>query len=408
MMKPELLAPAGDLEKLKTAVDFGADAVYLAGERFGLRTASKNFTEEDFEEGVAYAHERGVAVHVTLNAMPHENEFEGLEEYVLRLEKLGVDALIISDPGVFQVVRETAPEMEIHISTQASVTNARTVNFWGKQGAKRIVLARELSLEEIQTVRENSDPGIDIETFVHGAMCISYSGRCLLSSYMTGRDANRGDCAHACRWNYKLVESKRPDEAYEIGEDEKGTYILNSKDLCLLPHLKSLMDAGVSSFKIEGRVKSAFYVATVVRAYRLAIDAILDGTWTQELQNELYEELTKCSHRAFTTGFLLSAPDANSQNYESAGYERNYDFIGVVESADPDEGIWIAQRNKFSLGDRLEVLQPTPEILEFTLQAMENEEGEAIESAPHAEQRVRIPYVEGVRKGAFLRREIVS
>lgn len=407
MKGPELLAPAGDLEKLKTAVDFGADAVYLAGERWGLRTASKNFSREELQEGIAYAHARGVHVHVTLNAMPHEEEFEGLSEYVKELEKLGVDALIVSDPGVFQVVRESVPDMEIHISTQASVTNSQTVNFWYALGASRIVLARELSLEEIADIRRKSNPNIELEVFVHGAMCISYSGRCLLSNYMTGRDANRGDCAHACRWNYKLIESKRPDEAYEIGEDGKGTYILNSKDLCLLPHLEELMKVGVASFKIEGRVKSAFYVATVVRAYRLAVDAILSGNFTDEVNAELSEELTKCSHRAFTTGFLFDKPDANSQNYESAGYERHYDFVGVVDELDVAGGqMHITQRNKFSVGDTLEALMPTPGIITFEVTEMKNEEGERIESAPHAEQKVTLPYIKGVEKGALLRREI--
>lgn len=407
MKRPELLAPAGDLEKLKTAVHFGADAVYMAGERWGLRTASKNFTEEQMKEGIDFAHAHGVKVHVVLNAMPHEAEMEGLAEYAKALEELGVDAFIISDPGVFTIVKEAVPGTEIHISTQASVTNAATVNFWKQLGASRIVLARELSLEEMREIEAKKDPKVSLETFVHGAMCISYSGRCLLSNYMTGRDANRGDCAHACRWNYHLVESKRPDEKYEIGEDEKGTYILNSKDLCLLPHLEKLMEIGIDSFKIEGRVKSAFYVATVVRAYRLAIDAILEGRYTEALEKELMAELTKCSHRAFTTGFLLGKPDHADQNYETAGYERNHDFIGTVDAVDEERGIMqISQRNKFSVGDEVEALMPGATVVRFAIGPMLNEEGETIESAPHAEQKVTLPIVSGVEKGAFLRREV--
>lgn len=406
MKKPELLAPAGDLEKLITAVDYGADAVYMAGHRGGLRTASKNFTKEQMEEGIAYAHDHGVTVHVTLNILPHEDDLVGMEEYIQELVDLKVDALIISDPGIFQMVRKIAPNMPIHISTQASVTNAETVNFWHNLGAERVVLARELSLEEIRSIREKADPGIELETFCHGAMCISYSGRCLLSSYMTGRDANRGDCSHACRWNYALVEKNRPDDAYEIVEDEKGSYILNSKDLCTLPHLRDMLEAGVSSFKIEGRVKSPYYVATVVRAYRIALDLAVEDKLTDEKIEELVNELRKCSHRDFTTAFLYGKPDETSQNYASAGYTREYDFIAVVTDVREDENaMFVSQRNKFSLGDTLEVLEPGDQEISFVVEQMESEKGEAIESAPHAEQIVKLPYVAGVHPGAMLRRK---
>lgn len=406
MIKPELLAPAGDLEKLKTAVNYGADAVYMAGHRGGLRTASKNFTREQMEEGIRYAHDHGVQVHVTLNILPHEEDMEGLDAYIKDLHTLGVDAVIVSDPGIFQLVRDTAPDLPIHISTQASVTNAQTVNFWHSLGAERVVLARELSLEEIKDIREKAHPDVAIETFCHGAMCISYSGRCLLSNYMTGRDANRGDCSHACRWNYALVEKTRPDQTFDIEEDEKGTYILNSKDLCLLPHLRDLMEAGVESLKIEGRVKSPYYVATVVRAYRVAIDLAYENQLTDEKIEELVAELRKCSHRDFTTAFMYGKPDDTAQNYASAGYAREYDFIAMVEEVNADEG-WmrVAQRNKFSIGDELEVLKPGPGVPVFTVTAMDNEKGEAIESAPHAEQKVKMPFVEGCIPGAMLRRK---
>lgn len=406
-MKPtELLSPAGDLEKLKTAVDFGADAVYLAGERFGMRTASRNFTPEELAEGIRYAHSHDAQVHVTLNILPHETEFAGLSDYMKELHDLGADAFIVSDPGVFALACETVPSMPLHISTQASVTNSATVNFWHAQGASRIVLARELSLEEIRAIRAQAHPEMELECFVHGAMCISYSGRCLLSSYMTGRDANRGDCAHACRWKYSLVEEQRPGEHFEIGEDEKGTYILNSKDLCLLGHLKELADAGIYSFKIEGRVKSAFYVATVTRAYRQALDALREGRMTEALEDELRRELKKCSHRSFTTGFLHGRPDEQAQNYESSGYERTYEFIGTVESADPARGtMTVIQRNKFQPGDAVEAMMPNGPIRSFVIGALHDEEGRPIESAPHPKMRVRMALADGVSPGAFLRRK---
>ena len=406
MERPELISPAGDKEKNKTAVGIGGDAVYLAGERFGMRTASKNFTPEQLQEGIRYAHERGVDVHVTLNILPHEEEFRGLARYMKELADMQADAFIISDPGVFQLARDTVPAMPLHISTQASVTNSATVNFWHAQGARRIVLARELSLEEILAIKENMHPDMELECFVHGAMCISYSGRCLLSGYMAGRDANRGDCAHACRWKYHLVEEQRPGEYFAIEEDEKGTYILNSKDLCLLSHIDKLMQAGIRSFKIEGRVKSAFYVATATRAYRRAIDAVLAGEFTQARKEELTEELKKCSHRKFTTGFLLGKPDEKDQNYASSGYERDYEFIGVVEEVnDAADTMTVSQRNKFGRGDNIEAMMPKGDIVSFVVNEMQNEAGEPVETAPHPKERVTIPRVSGIEKGAFLRRK---
>lgn len=402
---PELLAPAGDLEKLKTAIDFGADAVYLAASRFGMRTASKNFTDEELEEGIRYVHAHGKHAYITLNILPHEDDLAGMRDWIPKLAALKPDAFIVSDPGVFSLAQELSPDIPLHISTQASVTNSGTVRFWKQQGAKRIVLARELSLEEIARIHAN-EPGMPLEAFVHGAMCISYSGRCLLSSYMTGRDANRGDCAHACRWNYALVERTRPDEAFEIGEDETGTYILNSKDLCLLPHLARLWEAGVTSFKIEGRVKSAFYVATVVRAYRLALDAMREDRLDESLIETLVEELKKCSHRAFTTAFAFGKPDETAQNYESAGYERPYDFVGVVVDVDEaTETMIVSQRNRFAIGDTLEVLAPSAEIESYRVERMHNEDGEEMTVAPHPEQRLRLPLAKGAVAGAFLRRK---
>ena len=307
--KIELLAPAGDINKMKTAIFYGADAIYLGGENFGLRKASKNFSNEELEETVKYAHERDVKIYVTMNIVAHEYHLNGLDEYIKFLDKINVDAVIVADIGIFMKVKELAPDMEIHISTQASITNSETIKFWHKEGADRIVLARELSFDEIKEIRKNIPEDVELEAFVHGAMCISYSGRCLLSNYMTGRDANLGDCAQACRWNYRLVEEKRPGEYYPIVEDENGTYIMNSKDLCMIHDIDKIYESGIYSFKIEGRVKSQYYLATVIRAYRIAIDAYLNGKYTEELADYLLKEIRKASHRDFTKGFYEKKPD---------------------------------------------------------------------------------------------------
>ena len=355
--KPELLAPAGNLEKLKFAVMYGADAVYLAGKRFGLRAFAGNFDDDELREGVAFAHAHQVKVFVTINIFPHNEDLVGLEDYLLTLSDLKVDALICADPGVIRIVRQTVPELPIHISTQANSTNWADVLFWKEYGGvERVVLARELSLEEITAIKDKTQ--MPLECFIHGAMCISYSGRCLLSSYMTDRDSNRGQCAQACRWNYHLMEEKRPGEFYPIQEDERGTYIFNSQDLCLLPRIPELLEAGIDSLKIEGRMKSAFYVATVLRAYRQAIDSYLAKGQLEDVQYWM-EELEKVSHRPYTTGFYFGKPETGALTLETSRYIKPYDFIGVVLDYDPAAQMAIVeQRNHFKLGDKVEFFGP--------------------------------------------------
>ncbi|MDO5041713.1 MAG: peptidase U32 family protein, partial [Peptoniphilus sp.] len=328
--KVELLAPAGDLSKLKTAIDYGADAVYLGGDSFGLRKASKNFNIQEIEEGVKYVHNRNKKIHVTLNIIPHNKDIVGVGEYAKNLYDIGVDAVIVSDPGMFLNVRKHAPKLDIHISTQGSVTNTDTVKFWASQGAKRVVLARELSLKEIEEIIENTKDEIEIETFLHGAMCMSYSGRCLLSNYMTGRDANMGDCAQPCRYKYYLMEEQRPGQYFPIEEHEEGTFIMNSKDLCMIEHIDDLIKSGISSLKIEGRVKSEYYLATVINAYRTAIDAFYENPANYKYDSSLLDEIKKVSHRDFTTGFFYGKANEDSQVYEDNSYIRGYDFVGVV------------------------------------------------------------------------------
>lgn len=392
MHRPELLAPAGDLEKLKMAVNYGADAVYLAGERFGLRKASKNFTIDQIKEGVQYAHGKGKKVYVTMNIIPHNDDFVGLEEYVKELNDVGVDAVIVSDPGMFTVIRNTVPDLPIHLSTQASVTNYETVMFWYNLGVKRIVLARELSLKEIKEIRDKAPDDLEIEAFVHGAMCISYSGRCLLSNYMTGRDANRGDCAQACRWKYNLVEEKRPGEFYPVFEDDRGTYIFNSKDLCMIEYIPELIEAGIKSFKIEGRVKSSYYVATVLRSYRMAIDEYLKDPEHYKFNEEWLNEIKKASYRDFTTGFYFGKPTDKDQVYSSSSYIRNYEFVGLVLDYNKETGLaTVEQRNRMHVGDQVEIFGPGKDYFIQTIEKMYDEEGNEIDVAPHPQQIVKIP-----------------
>ena len=357
MEKPELLAPAGTLEKLKYAVQYGADAVYIAGKKYGLRAFAGNFSPEEMAEGVAFAHERGVKVYVTINVFAHNADFEGLEDYLRELLALKVDAVIVSDPGIIRIARMQVPDLPVHISTQANSTNWSTVQFWKDMGCERIVLARELTLPEIQEIHDKVD--VELETFVHGAMCISYSGRCLLSNYMTERDSNQGQCAQACRWNYNLVEEKRPNEFYPIQEDERGTYVFNSQDLCLLQHLPELIETGIRSFKIEGRMKSAYYVASIIRAYRNMIDAYYgDAAISGDIQFWM-DELQKVSHRPYTTGFYFGKPENGALTLESSQYIRPYDFIGTVQSYDAETGMAvIEQRNHFKTGDTVEFFSP--------------------------------------------------
>lgn len=407
MNKVELLAPAGDLEKLKTAIDYGADAVFLAGEEFGLRTASKNFTKEQILEAIKYVHDRNKKLYITMNIIAHEIDFESLDEYIVFLSQAGVDGVIVADPGIFMRIKNKAPNLEQHISTQASITNAETVNFWYELGARRVVLARELSLEEIKSIRSNIPEDMELEVFVHGAMCISYSGRCLLSNYFTHRDANHGDCAQSCRWKYHLVEQTRPGEYYPIEEDERGTFIFNSKDLCLIEYIDKLIEAGVSSLKIEGRVKTQFYVATVVRAYRLAVDAYYNGSYDDKLKKDLLDEVKKASYRDFTTGFLFDKPSEKDQNYDSSSYIRTYDFIGTILEYDETKSEAIVeQRNKFVLGDEIEVFGPYKDVHKFRIDYIKDLDGTPLQMANQAKQIVKINMPEKVYKGDMLRRKV--
>ena len=390
MDKIELLAPAGDLEKFKMAINYGADAVYLAGEAFGMRTASKNFSFDDLKEATKYAHDRNKKIYITVNILPHNEDLIGLDDYIKQLIDIGIDALIVSDPGIYSIIREIDENIEVHWSTQASVTNYKTVKFWENMGVDRVVLARELSLEEIKNIKTNV-PNITLENFVHGAMCISYSGRCLLSNYMIGRDANRGDCAHACRWKYNLVEEKRPGEYFPIVEDEKGTYIYNSKDLCMIDSIPDLIDAGIDSFKIEGRVKSSYYVATVIRAYRIAIDAYYEGNYNDELVKELLSEIRKASHRDFTKGFYYKKPDHNGQLYNTTSYIRTYDFVALVKDYDEKTKLaTLEQRNRIFVGDELEVFGPDNGYKTFTVNEMYDDKDNKIDVMPRPKEIFKI------------------
>ena len=406
MKEVELLAPAGDIEKLKMAIIYGADAVYLAGESFGLRKASKNFTVEQLKEATDFVHEKGKKIYITMNIIPHNDDLIGLEEYIRVLVDIGVDALIVADAGIYTAVRSVSKDIEVHMSTQASVTNYRTVKFWYDLGIKRIVMARELSLEEINLIHKEV-PEVDIEAFVHGAMCISYSGRCLLSNYMCGRDANKGDCAHACRWKYNLVEERRPGEYYPIEETEQGTFIYNSKDLCMLDSLEDVIKAGVHSLKIEGRVKTQYYVATVIRSYRLALDAIKNGTYTKEMAERLLLEIKKASHRGFTKGFYYKKPDENDQLYNSSSYIRTYDFVGLVLDYDKETKIaTIEQRNRIFVGDEVEIFGPRDGFETFKIEKMYDDKGEEIDVAPRAKQIIKMPLSFEVKPWDIMRKKL--
>ena len=391
MRKPELLVPASSLEVLKIAVIFGADAVYIGGEAFGLRAKAKNFSMEDMKEGIAFAHEHGVKVYVTANILAHNDDLEGVREYFQELKEIKPDALIISDPGVFMIAKEVCPEIERHVSTQANNTNYGTYQFWYQQGAKRVVSARELSLKEIKEIRANIPDDLEIETFIHGAMCISYSGRCLLSNYFTGRDANQGACTHPCRWKYAVVEEKRPGEYLPVYENERGTYIFNSKDLCMIEHIDDIMDSGIDSLKIEGRMKTALYVATVARTYRKAIDDYLESPQKYRANMTWYQEqISNCTYRQFTTGFFYGKPDENTQIYDSNTYVKEYTYLGYIEEV-TEEGLGrITQRNKFSVGETIEVMKPNGENVEVKVQRILDEDGNSVESAPHPQQRLYV------------------
>ena len=406
MRVPELLIPASSLEVLKTAVIFGADAVYIGGEAFGLRAKAKNFSMEDMKEGIQFAHEHNVRVYVTANILAHNGDLPGVEEYFKELKEIGPDALIISDPGVFMIAKRVCPEIEIHISTQANNTNYGTYRFWHELGAKRVVSARELSMKEIKEIRSNIPDDLEIETFVHGAMCISYSGRCLLSNYFTGRDANQGACTHPCRGKYAVMEESRPGEYLPVYENERGTYIFNSKDLCMIGHIPDLIDAGIDSFKIEGRMKTALYVATVARTYRKAIDDYLKDPVLYEKNMPWYlDQISNCTYRQFTTGFFYGKPDSEAQIYDSNTYVKEYTYLGIVGGSNAEGLYRIEQRNKFSVGETIEIMKPNGDNIKAKVLRIVNEEGGEQESAPHPKQVLYIDLGVPMEQYDILRRK---
>ena len=400
MKKPELLIPASSLEVMKTAVIFGADAVYIGGEVFSLRAKSKNFSMDDMREGIAFAHAHGTKVYVTANILAHNGDLEGVEAYFHELKEIGPDALIISDPGVFQIAKEICPEIDVHISTQANNTNYRNYRFWHDLGATRGVSPRELSIDELRELRANIPEELEIETFIHGAMCISYSGRCLLSSYFTGRDANQGACTHPCRWKYAIMEETRPGEYLPVYENERGTYIFNSKDLCMIDHIPELVAAGIDSFKIEGRMKTALYVAVVTRTYRQAIDDYMRDPKLYESRMDYYkEEIAKCTYRQFTTGFFFGKPDHDTQIYDSNTYVKAYTYLGLIGESRGDGYYSLEQRNKFSVGDIIEVMKPDGRDMEVRVKGMTDEDGQPMESCPHPKQKIFVDL--GVELSSF-------
>ena len=385
----ELLVPASSLEVLKTAVIFGADAVYIGGEAFGLRANAKNFTKQDMIDGIAFAHERGVKVYVTANILAHNGDLEGARAYFTELKEVKPDALIISDPGMFMIAKEVCPEIEIHISTQANNCNYQTYLFWHQLGAQRVVSARELSLKEIREIRDNIPEDLEIESFIHGAMCISYSGRCLLSNYFTGRDANQGACTHPCRWKYAVVEEKRPGEYLPVYENERGTYIFNSKDLCMIEHIPAICEAGIDSLKIEGRMKTALYVATVARTYRKALDDYYESEEKYRANMEWYKsEIGKCTYRQFTTGFFFGKPTNETQIYDSNTYVNEYIYLGIIEEVREDGLVRIEQRNKFCVGDTIEIMKPNGDNVLVNVEGMFDADMNPVESCPHSKQLI--------------------
>ena len=404
MKKPELLIPASSLEVLKTAVIFGADAVYIGGDAFGLRAKAKNFSPEEMKEGIEFAHAHGVKVHVTVNILAHNYDLDGVDKYLHELKELKPDALIIADPGIFMKARKICPEIDIHVSTQANNTNYETYNFWYDLGAKRVVAARELSLNEIKEIKERIPEDLEMECFIHGAMCISYSGRCLLSNYFTGRDANHGACTHPCRWKYAVVEEKRPGEYLPVYENDRGTYIFNSKDLCMIEYVPELVNAGVDSCKIEGRMKTALYVATVARTYRKAIDDFFESEEKYRENMPWYkEQISKCTYRQFTTGFYFGKPSDETQIYDVNTYVNEYIYLGIVNEIDNRGYAKIEQRNKFSVGDEIEIMKPDGTDVKVSVKAMYTEDGESVESCPHPKQVLYVELSEPAEKYDILR-----
>ena len=403
--KPELLAPGGSLLKLKTAIDFGADAVYIGGDTFSLRVAAENFSVEDMYEGIRYAHDRGKKVYLTSNIIAHNRDIEKFRSFIEEIRPMGFDAVLIADLGLFGMIREIAPEIPVHISTQANNTNYKTVEMWHKMGAERVVLGREMSFNEIAEI-QSKVPDVELEAFEHGAMCISYSGRCLLSNYMTGRNSNLGACAHPCRWNYSLVEEKRPGEYFDVFENERGTFIFNSKDLCMIEHIPELVKSGVACLKIEGRVKTAFYVATIVGAYRREIDRYCADPENYVFNPDELDELCKVSHRPYTTGFFYGRPASDGQVYETSSYIRDYELVGIVTDYNKEtKRLTISQRNRFFAGDELEIIQPNKPYVTITAENMANHKGETIDVAPHAEEIIAMDCTEEIPVGAMVRKK---
>ncbi len=389
--KPELLIPASNLEVLKVAVQYGADAIYIGGEMYGLRAKARNFSKEDMIEGIRYAHQYGKKVYVTANVTAHNEDLEGAKAYFKELGEIGPDAIIISDPGMFELAGEACPHIERHVSTQANNTNYTTFNFWHKLGATRVVTARELSIAEIADIRAHIPDDLEIETFVHGAMCMAYSGRCLLSNYMTGRDANRGSCTHACRWKYSVSEETNPGQFEQVDENENGTYIFNSKDLCMIDHIPDIINAGIDSLKVEGRMKTALYVASVARTYRQAIDDYFKDPALYEANIPKYwDEIAKCTYRKYTTGFFYNKPDHETQIYDNNTYIRGYSYLGMINGRN-GEGLYeIEQRNKFVVGEEIEVMKPSGENVIVTVKRITDEDGNEMESCPHPRQKIYV------------------
>lgn len=407
MQKVELLAPAGNLYKLKIALKYGADAVYIGGEAFSLRVAADNFTHDEMAEGIEFAHSFGKKVYITANIIPHNRDLNQMEEYFKEIYELGADAVIISDLGAFNICKRVAPKLEIHISTQANNTNFATVQSWYDMGAKRVVLAREMTLNEVREIRDNTLPDCELEAFIHGAMCVSYSGRCLLSNYMTARDSNYGACSHPCRWQYSLMEEKRPGEYMPVFENERGTFIMNSKDLCMIEHIPELIASGISSLKIEGRVKSEYYVATIISAYRKAIDAYYDDPVNYTFNPEWLEEVKKVSHRDYYTGFFFGIPETGAQIYGTSSYIRDYDIIGIVLDYDEKTSLAkITQRNRFFVGDEVEIMQPMKENFTQTIEVLKDENMNDISVANHAAMTIYIKTNTPVIKDAMIRKRI--
>ncbi len=386
--KPELLCPAKDLEVLKAAVDYGADAVYIGGEAYGLRAKARNFTPQEMEEGIRYAHSRGKRVHVTTNILSHDGDLEGAPAYFAFLKDVGADAVLVADPGMFQLAGKYCPGVDRHISTQASCTNSMTFSFWHAQGAKRVVCARELSLEEIRRIRQRTPPDLEMEAFVHGAMCVSYSGRCLLSNYLAGRDANRGECAQPCRWKYALVEEKRPGQYIPVAEDDRGTYVFSTGDLCMVEHIPELAEAGLDSLKVEGRMKNVLYAAVCARTYRLAIDDYFESEEKYRSRIPWYvSEIRKCTYRAFTTGFYFGRPGEEAMVYNDKAYESDAVWLGIAEETDGQRVVF-SQRNKFCVGDTVEFMKRDGRNLRFRVKALYGQDGEAVDSAPRPRERL--------------------